>query len=636
MPARAVAAAVTALALALLAVAGAPPAGAHATLIDTVPAADATVDGVPDAVELRFDEPVEVLDDAIEVFGPGGERVDGGAVEVADGGATLRAPIDADDEGTYTVAWRVTSEDSHALTGSFVFHNGTQTGGVAVGDGGGDTATSLAGWVGRWLALAGLLTAAGSAALALLAGNPGRRRPVPALAGDGSSGDGSSGDGSSADGSSGDVAAWPGRGGEAAGAGGAAGLGGGHPAEHAGHDLIAPGAGAGAPAATVPMAGGRAATLAPPAPAHHAQPAPAPGAAMARPRHLAVAGALAAAAGAAIALVAAVAESAGRSLGGAATLVADVAPDTRTGQLALARIALCLLAASAAGRAGLWRRSPLAALVPLAAALFTLSLAGHAWTAPDRWLAIASDAVHLGAAAVWAGGLLPLLLVLPRLDAAGRRRLATRFSALALGAVGAVAVSGTVSGWQQVRALEALTSTTYGRLLLAKVAGLALLVALGWVNRARFVPIVERAAAPLRTALRAEVAIAAVVLAVTAALVHEPPARTAATSGPYDTIATAEGGEVVSATVDPATAGTNAIHLYFRAGEGGEPLPVDAVEVTAGRDGVPPRGLQVTPVTADHVTVPGASLPSAGTWTIEVTAVRAGEALVFTFEVPIS
>src|SRR5690606_5397066 len=136
----------------------------------------------------------------------------------------------------------------------------------------------------------------------------------------------------------------------------------------------------------------------------------------------------------------------------------------------------------------------------------TLSLAGHAWTAPDRWLAVASDAVHLGAAAVWAGGLLPLLLllVLPRLGAAERKRLATRFSALALAAVGAVAVTGTISGWQQVRTLDALTATNYGRLLLAKVAGLAVLAALGWVNRSRLVPIVERAAAPLRTALRAE------------------------------------------------------------------------------------------------------------------------------------
>jgi hypothetical protein len=41
-------------------------------------------------------------------------------------------------------------------------------------------------------------------------------------------------------------------------------------------------------------------------------------------------------------------------------------------------------------------------------------------------------------------------------------------------------------------------------------------------------------------------------------------------------------------------------------------------------------------VSVNHVTVAGASLPSAGTWTVEVTAVQAGEPLVFTFEVPIA
>jgi hypothetical protein len=51
---------------------------------------------------------------------------------------------------------------------------------------------------------------------------------------------------------------------------------------------------------------------------------------------------------------------------------------------------------------------------------------------------------------------------------------------------------------------------------------------------------------------------------------------------------------------------------------------------------VPARGLPVTPVTADHVTVAGGSLPSPGTWTIAVTAVRAGTPLDFTFEVPIT
>jgi copper transport protein len=359
--------------------------------------------------------------------------------------------------------------------------------------------------------------------------------------------------------------------------------------------------------------------------------------ALTRLRTLAVAAALVGAAGALVALVAMLAESAGRDLVDAIGLVPDLAPDTRAGQLGLLRVALGLAAASAAAMTPVWRRSPVPVLVLGGGALATTALAGHAWTAPDRWLAAAADLAHLGAVAVWAGGLLALLVALPLVPTASdRRRVAARFSGAAVAAVAVVALSGTVSGWQQLGGLGDLTSTGYGRLLLGKVAGFAVLVALGWVNRSRLVALVERTLAPLRRTLRVEVLVAAVVLALTAALVHQPPARTESRAEPFDTTVTADGGEVVTATVEPATAGPNDIHLYFYAGSANEPLAVDAVQVTAATVDVPARRLQVTPITTNHVTVAGASLPSAGTWTIEVTAVQAGQPLVFTIEVPIA
>lgn len=42
----------------------------------------------------------------------------------------------------------------------------------------------------------------------------------------------------------------------------------------------------------------------------------------------------------------------------------------------------------------------------------------------------------------------------------------------------------------------------------------------------------------------------------------------------------------------------------------------------------------MTPVTADHVSVTGATLPSSGASTTDVTAGRAGTPLVSSFEVP--
>jgi copper transport protein len=621
--------AVVALALALL-FGNAPSAGAHATLVGTVPAADGVVDAVPDVVELRFDEPVETTDDAVQVFGPGGDRVDRGSVEAVDGGATLRAPVDGDEQGTYTVAWRVTSEDSHTLTGSFVFHNGTRTGAVDVSGagGGGDTVTDVVGGVGRWLGYAGTLAAVGAATLALLlrrtgtggGGAPATSPPggtAPLAAGSDDPGARPPGDGE-----------WPGP--RPAGAG----------------DVGSP-ARAGAGRTAVALAEGDEADgdEADGGDGARDDRGRAPGAtagatdatAMARLRTVALAGALVGATGALVALVAMLAESAGRDLAAAVGLVAELAPDTRTGRLGLLRVALGLAAASAAALVPVWRRSPVPVLVLGGGALAATALAGHAWTAPARWLAAASDLVHLGAVSVWTGGLLALLVALPLVPTASDRlRLASRFSGLAVAAVAVVALSGTLSAWQQLDGPGDLTATGYGRLLLAKLAGFVVLVTLGWVNRSRLVALVGRTVAPLQRTLRVEVVVAAVVLALTAALVHQPPARTESRPEPVDTTATTDGGEVLSATVEPATAGPNDIHLYFYAGSGNEPLAVDAVQVTAATADVPARRLQVTPITTNHVTVAGASLPSAGTWVIEVTAIQAGQPLLFTIEVPIA
>jgi copper transport protein len=592
----------------------ADPAAAHATLIGTVPAADGVIDTVPEVVELRFDEPVETVEGAVQVFGPDGGRVDTGTVESADGGATLRAPVEAgtDTQGTYTVSWRVTSADSHTLSGSFVFHNGTQTGAVSLDDGS-DTATDVVGGIGRWLGLTGTLAAVGAVVVTRLRPSPssaaaspaGGGAPSPSAATDDSGGP----SGNGADPAGGEIA------------------GNGHG--------VADAARAGGPS---PSGGGGTATLAPTA-AHAADVAgraPSGDVASLRLAVLAVVAALVGAVGALVALVAAVAESAGRNLGDAVPLVPDLAPETRTGQLALARVALGLAAAGAAAVAVRTRRATVPALVLAAGALVTWSLAGHAWTAPQQWVAVASDLAHLGAVAVWIGGLLALLVALPLLATGERAPLTNRFSGLAVIAAGVVGLSGVVSGWQQVRTLDGLTSTGYGRLLLAKVVGFAVLVALGWVNRSRLVPLVARTADPLRRSLRVEVLVAAAVLAVTAALIHQPPARSATSSEPFDTTVTADSGDVLAATVDPATPGTNDIHLYFYGPDGSEPLAVDAVQVEAGTTDVPARRLQITPVSTNHVTVAGASLPSAGTWTVEVTAVQAGEALIFTFEVPIA
>jgi copper transport protein len=60
-----------------------------------------------------------------------------------------------------------------------------------------------------------------------------------------------------------------------------------------------------------------------------------------------------------------------------------------------------------------------------------------------------------------------------------------RFSPLALGCVVAMVVTGTYMAWRNIGTLGALTATTYGQLVLAKVVGMCLLIALGYLARRR-------------------------------------------------------------------------------------------------------------------------------------------------------
>nr|BFE76220.1 hypothetical protein GCM10020092_095210 [Actinoplanes digitatis] len=93
----------------------------------------------------------------------------------------------------------------------------------------------------------------------------------------------------------------------------------------------------------------------------------------------------------------------------------------------------------------------------------------------------------------------------------------------------------------------------------------------------------ESGPGPLRRVVIAELAVTAVVLGVTAALVQIPPPRTASaaeSAGTSTTISQTVADDSVSLQVDvfPATVGNNSLHLYAYTLDG-KPLPV--VEWTA-------------------------------------------------------
>lgn len=125
--------------------------------------------------------------------------------------------------------------------------------------------------------------------------------------------------------------------------------------------------------------------------------------------------------------------------------------------------------------------------IPLIAALLgvlTPAVTGHAGSAPDHEVAVVTVALHVGAAALWVGGLGALIVLLarhrPLLEAA-----LPRFSRLAGVCLFLVAVTGVLNAALRVPGWEALLGTGYGGLVVAKTVAIVLLGALGGLARRR-------------------------------------------------------------------------------------------------------------------------------------------------------
>ena len=112
------------LVLLLLGTAG--TASAHAALESTDPADGSVLKSAPRTVTLTFSESVALLDDSFRVYDPDNRRVKTSSAHHAkDAGETASVTLPAKlGTGTFTVAWRVVSADSHPVSGAFTFSIG--------------------------------------------------------------------------------------------------------------------------------------------------------------------------------------------------------------------------------------------------------------------------------------------------------------------------------------------------------------------------------------------------------------------------------------------------------------------------------------------------------------------------------
>lgn len=269
---------------------------------------------------------------------------------------------------------------------------------------------------------------------------------------------------------------------------------------------------------------------------------------------------------------------------------------TATGTVRLVQIGLALVALAAGARL-----SPIAALAA-AGALAAEAFAGHARAGYAPAGTVAVQAVHVVAMGAWLGGLVSLVR---------SPEILSRFRTVALVAVAALIATGTYNSVVQVHGFERLTATAYGRVLLAKIALLLVVLALAWRNRRR----------TATHGLVLEVGTIAVIVALAAALSGMVPAREG--RGPFSKVFTL-GGWRASFVVDPALTGANEVHLFLLSGPGELASDARSAQVVVFPSGRPRARANagIEEQGAGHYIAETGAFLQAGRWVAEITATR--------------
>jgi copper transport protein len=350
-------------------------ASAHAALTGSDPQDGSVLKTAPTEVTLTFSESIGLLDDSFRVLTPENRRVHtGDPGHAGDRSDTARVTLPKGlGTGTFTVAWRVVSADSHPISGAFTFSIGkpSATAPPVLVDPDGNTAAGTLYDAARYFAYGGLALLIGAATFVLVCGFPG---PVRRLL----------------------LTGW----------------------------WI--------------LAGSTVALLLLRGPYE-------------------------------------------RGSGPADAFDPSVLSETLTSRPGLALLArLVLLGAAvfypvreqARGRVVL----ALGGLLTVSLAV-TWAVAEHASAGIQVPVAMVSSVLHLLSMAVWLGGLGALLTALYRSAEPLPAAVVNRFSRLALASVTVLVVTGVYQSWRGLGSWDALTSTSYGRLLLAKLVAVLVLLA---------------------------------------------------------------------------------------------------------------------------------------------------------------
>lgn len=491
-------------------------ASAHAELLSTSPTSGAVLTAAPTQIVLTFSEHIDPVPDSIRLVAGDGTAVSIGTMSQAQGNTTISASVPALAKGTYVVAWRAVSADSHPVAGAFTFSVGAPSTTdpnlvnslINSNEPGRPAEVWLA--VGRWASYLGIAVLLGAVWVLTGTWSAGLRTRRATL-------------------------------------------------------LLATAAGVGL-GGTILMVGAQAQVNV-----------------------------------------------------GSATDWAEVFR-TQSGKWWLVRLIVLAVAALVVPLRRFLRHNPLWTTVSWLGGLGLLAVVaagGHAVS--GRWvtLGLVATVAHLGAMAIWLGGLAALAAVVPRERMA---RAATAFSPMALAAVVVLASTGTLNAWRQSGSWTDLVHSSYGAWLVVKlvivVAVLAIAAASRWAVRQSLDETTPRV---LRRTVTAEVVGILVVLVATAGLTNSPPPRAAAAAP--SSVNVVQGTRIAQIDLAPPVTGGTVMHVYLSDTTGSLSVPT-AITVTATLEdqGIGPLDLPVTVSGPGHVISNDAVLPLAGTWTFTITA----------------
>lgn len=280
------------------------------------------------------------------------------------------------------------------------------------------------------------------------------------------------------------------------------------------------------------------------------------------------------------------------------------------------------------------RRTRWFALSGVALVVTAPALTGHTRAFSPEPLVVGTDILHVLAGSVWLGGLVGTALTLPAL--AGREddaaQTLARFSTAAATVLVALTGTGLVLAWRILTSWENLFGTTYGRILLVKLAVVLVVVAVAGWNRFVLLPRVratdrrrDRKSATSRVGgtVRVEAVLLVVALLLTGFLVNKSPRAASANAAEgRPAIQTAELGDLdVRATMTPGVRGRNTIRFRIQDSAGAPAALARLPTVSIRSDDldlgtVPVARAGAGTVTADVV------LPAAGRVEVQVSLRR--------------